>query len=357
MIPTQAAASSHARRGLCLFAVLTLTTLAGACRSSGNPSAAPRIELNSQTRTVDVSGLSSSALAGLSAASWSDADWQALLRVSVKSSAPDSASQRAPAVAGSYLVTGDVLRFTPMFPFDDGRRYEVVLDGGRLPGQTGGWRGTVTAVVGTPAVNRLPSTVVTHVFPSGDVVPANQLRMYVHFSAPMGWRSGHDYVALLDDRGEEVADAFLPLDADFWNDDRTRYTVFFDPGRVKRGILPNVRWAERSRTGAATRSSSSASGATGRAAAQGRIPPRVQGRPGDRAAAGDERLAGAAPAAARAIRCGDVSRAARSRSAAARVGRRKARGCTSMEMSPSNPTKRAGCLRLARPGVRARQIS
>jgi hypothetical protein len=63
--------------------------------------------------------------------------------------------------------------------------------------------------------------------------------MYLHFSAPMDWRSGYDYVTLLDDRGQEVVDAFLPLDADFWNDDRTRYTVFFDPGRVKRGILPN----------------------------------------------------------------------------------------------------------------------
>jgi hypothetical protein len=36
-----------------------------------------------------------------------------------------------------------------------------------------------------------------------------------------------------------VKAAFLPLDADFWNDDRTRYTAFLDPGRVKRGILPN----------------------------------------------------------------------------------------------------------------------
>jgi hypothetical protein len=33
-----------------------------------------------------------------------------------------------------------------------------------------------------------------------------------------------------------VIDPFLPLDAEFWNDDRTRYTVFFDPGRQKRGI-------------------------------------------------------------------------------------------------------------------------
>ena len=42
----------------------------------------------------------------------------------------------------------------------------------------------------------------------------------------------------LDDNGAEVMDPFLPLDAEFWNDDRTRYTVFFDPGRQKRGIAP-----------------------------------------------------------------------------------------------------------------------
>ena len=35
-----------------------------------------------------------------------------------------------------------------------------------------------------------------------------------------------------------MTDPFLPLDAEFWNDDRTRYTVFFDPGRQKRGIAP-----------------------------------------------------------------------------------------------------------------------
>ena len=73
-------------------------------------------------------------------------------------------------------------------------------------------------------------------FPSGDVIPENQLRLYIHFSAPMGMKGGLDYVHLLDDQGQEVIDPFLPLDAEFWNDDRTRYTVFFDPGRQKRGI-------------------------------------------------------------------------------------------------------------------------
>src|SRR6185503_2221620 len=34
-------------------------------------------------------------------------------------------------------------------------------------------------------------------------------------------------------------DPFLPLDTAFWNAARTRFTVFFDPGRVKRGVRPN----------------------------------------------------------------------------------------------------------------------
>ena len=140
---------SHARRGL-FISVLTLTTLAGACRSSGHPSAAPRIELNSPTRTVDVSGLSSSALAGLSARSWSDTDWQALLRVSVKSSAPDSASQRT---GGRRQLSRDrnVSRFTPMFPFDTAGDTKSCSTAAGCPADRR-LAGYVTAVVGTPAV-------------------------------------------------------------------------------------------------------------------------------------------------------------------------------------------------------------
>jgi len=53
----------------------------------------------------------------------------------------------------------------------------------------------------------------------------------------LGSASGH--VQLFDEHERVVEDPFLPLDVDLWNDNRTRYTVLFDPGRVKRGILPN----------------------------------------------------------------------------------------------------------------------
>jgi len=54
-------------------------------------------------------------------------------------------------------------------------------------------------------------------------------------------RDGQDYVALRDAQGRSLEDAILPLDTALWNPDRTRFTVLFDPGRVKRGILPNRR--------------------------------------------------------------------------------------------------------------------
>jgi hypothetical protein len=73
-------------------------------------------------------------------------------------------------------------------------------------------------------------------------VPENLLRMYVEFSAPMGSRQAGAFVRLLDrTSGSDtvVDEAFLPVEADFWSSDHKRYTLFLDPGRVKRGILPN----------------------------------------------------------------------------------------------------------------------
>lgn len=200
---------------------------------AGCAPASPEIQLNSQLNTIDVRGLSQGSLAALSGATLDADEWQAILRVSVHSSEPG-----APAVAGKYAVEASVLRFTPLFPLDEGRKYTVVFSPARLPGGSQA-SDPVRAVVERPGLDRVPSTVVARVYPSADTVPANQLRLYLHFSAPMDWRGGHDHLLLLDDRGQEVVDAFLPLDADFWNQDRTRYTVFFDPGRVKRGILPN----------------------------------------------------------------------------------------------------------------------
>ena len=141
---------------------------------------------------------------------------------------------QADAMAGKYTRAGDTVRFTPLYPFDPGRSYEVrYLADSSTAGAARQERVTM------PDAPARPATFVTRVFPSGDAVPANQLRMYIEFSAPMGRRPGLDYVTLLDDSGRPVVDPFLPVEGELWNGDHTRFTVFFDPGRQKRGILPN----------------------------------------------------------------------------------------------------------------------
>ena len=97
----------------------------------------------------------------------------------------------------------------------------------------------VVAVVQLPAAAGSPSTIVTAVYPSAGQLPENTLRLYIEFSAPMGNAGALDFVRLTDERGGPVDIPFLPVQADFWNADHTRYTLFFDPGRVKLGIRPN----------------------------------------------------------------------------------------------------------------------
>ena len=181
---------------------------------------------------IEYIGLSGSEADALAAARYSPKQWSEILHVSVQGEGIQ--------VVGRYEVVDDAIRFTPTFPFDPGRTYDVWFDSARLPhASVAQVIPRIGASVSLPRPTVAPSTVVTHVYPSGDTLPENQLRMYIEFSAPMGRRSGIEYVALLDDRGNEVEGPFLPLDYEFWNADRTRFTVFFDPGRVKKGILPN----------------------------------------------------------------------------------------------------------------------
>ena len=207
--------------------------LAGA--GCSQPPAAIRLTLVPPTpgapAFVRLTGLSAEDLASLRQHGLTPDEWQALLRVAV-------AGAEGPAVAGRYVVTRQAVQFHPRFPFDPGRPYAVRFDPARLPRPRP--EPALEAELALPAADVGPAVLVTGISPGGGVWPENLLRFYIHFSAPMSRTSALGFVRLEDDAGREVEDAFLPLDVDLWNAERTRYTVFFDPGRVKRGILPNV---------------------------------------------------------------------------------------------------------------------
>jgi hypothetical protein len=218
--------------------VLFLAAVAG-CRSAAAPADPVEIRLYAPpgaAASIEVVNVPVDLTRRLAASDLSREQWTEVLRVSV--------GEGQPAMLGTYSVSDHTIRFAPTFPLDAGRPYGAVFTPTAVPGAAANVGAPLSpplsAIVSLPAIATDPSTVVAQVFPSAEVVPENQLRLYIHFSAPMGRRSGLDYIRLLDERGQAVVDPFLPLDAEFWNDDFTRYTVFFDPGRQKRGILPNA---------------------------------------------------------------------------------------------------------------------
>ena len=229
--------ASHARA----LVLAILIAGAAACAPPEPAGSAPAVRLGGDRGADDpyleVTGLGRDAVRALGRAGFTPEEWSRLLTVST--------GPGAPPIAGRYSVAGGAVRFTPAYPFDRGRAYQVRLDRSRLPA---GAPASVPAAEGPliftferPAPAIAPSTVVAQVFPTAAVAPQNLLRMYIRFSAPMSDRNGVHNLQLLDERGQPVPRPFLPLEYGFWNPDHTRFTVFFDPGRLKQGVQPNER--------------------------------------------------------------------------------------------------------------------
>ncbi len=134
-----------------------------------------------------------------------------------------------PEVAGAYTLDAEGLPFRPLFPFVSGLRYTARLDLGHGAPLM---RGFDVA----PPTGEGPR--VTAVFPSGDTLPENALRVYVHFSRPMEPRDAHRHVRLEQADGSVVPLAFVEVPHGLWDPQRTRLTLLFHPGRVKRGVAP-----------------------------------------------------------------------------------------------------------------------
>ncbi len=76
--------------------------------------------------------------------------------------------------------------------------------------------------------------------PQSVEIPSNTLRLYVQFSESMALGQARDKVALLNADGHLVKNPFLNLGRELWDRDQKVLTLLFDPGRIKRGVGPNV---------------------------------------------------------------------------------------------------------------------
>jgi hypothetical protein len=134
-----------------------------------------------------------------------------------------------PPMLGTYQAFPDKLVFTPRFPINPGSGLGFH---GSFKGAPLEWHGTATL--------RVPSTRVAQVYPTTDALPGNELKLYVYFSAPMERGGVWQHIRLLDDTGKKVELAFLEIDQELWDPGNRRLTILFDPGRIKRGVKPQM---------------------------------------------------------------------------------------------------------------------
>ncbi|MEO7530488.1 MAG: Ig-like domain-containing protein [Sediminibacterium sp.] len=132
------------------------------------------------------------------------------------------------AILGDYKI-GTTIVFEPLIPFSAGTDYVVwVLD--KKMGQF-----TIPAADGSNAPQIISS------YPQQDTVPENLLKIYIQFSKPMREGQSAKYLTLLKNGKDTLHDVFLDLQPELWNEDRTVFTTWLDPGRIKRDLQPNLK--------------------------------------------------------------------------------------------------------------------
>jgi hypothetical protein len=199
---------------------------------------------------VEVIGVDRKALAALAKSGMTRERWTSFLTVHVVADRPGEATD-APPLLGTYQIDGDVIRFVPRFPLEPGLHYRAELVPARLhemavtPAESPGPgipkprpSARLSADFAPPKRPSRPATTVTQVYPTREMLPENLLRFYIHFSAPMSHGEAYRHIHLLDAKGKPIDVPFLELDEELWSRDGTRFTLLFDPGRIKRGLKP-----------------------------------------------------------------------------------------------------------------------
>jgi hypothetical protein len=210
-----------------IWVVLASLTLA-------NGQAPPLLKFDQQS--IRVTGLK---LEDQAVTTISDSEWTKILVVFTHEAWSKKINQP---IAGTWLLGGDDIIFKPHFPFSPGETYHAIFDGRAFSKLVAdhvftGEDVELTFTLPQPEVTR---TFIEAVYPTSKSVPENLLRMYICFSSPMMPGEAYTHIRLLRDDGSVVEKAFLIVDQELWDAERKRFTLLFDPGRIKRTLKSNL---------------------------------------------------------------------------------------------------------------------
>ncbi len=152
-----------------------------------------------------------------------------------------SAADSIPPMMAEVEVLERGLRLRPKFPLDPAGTYCALLESKResvgrqsVGRQSAEWDGTTKS-------KNITVAEVVKVLPAVPHLPANALRLYVEFSRPVFAKNVHRWVRLRDETDERWIDTpFVEIPEGLWDPHGRQLTLIFHPGRIKRGVGPNL---------------------------------------------------------------------------------------------------------------------
>jgi len=129
-------------------------------------------------------------------------------------------------IFGTPHVERDAIQFEPLIPFTRGLTYSVF------------YRNTSIGKIEVPLADQANASSVLAVYPTQDTVPENLLKLYSNFSKPMREGESLQHVHVLKN-GKDTMNVFLVLQPELWSPNSTLLTLWLDPGRIKRDLIPN----------------------------------------------------------------------------------------------------------------------
>lgn len=126
------------------------------------------------------------------------------------------------------IVKEDATKFVPIIPFTKGETYEVLYE---------------DAIVGEFTIQNeddKKQTKLLAIYPQIDTVPENLLKIYLQFSKPMQEvKDAKDFLKVINQETKQEEDIFLDLETELWNLEHNELTLWLDPGRIKKDLIPN----------------------------------------------------------------------------------------------------------------------
>ncbi|MDB5390794.1 MAG: hypothetical protein JWM11_6440 [Planctomycetaceae bacterium] len=239
--------SHHHRKCLAALSLCGVFCIWTPVAHSAEP--AVRVVSDAQGRPMafEAFGISQAQLATLAATDLNEGTGLRLLTIHV---AEPGKPTSQPPMLGAYQWQGSALRFTPRYALRAGLNYraefrpdaELVISDSVAQANNyrdNTYRGKpVRLDLPIPKAANEKPTEVTQIYPSANVLPENQLKFYLHFSAPMSQREAYQHLELLKADGTPVDLPFLELGEELWDGTGTRLTLLIDPGRIKQGVKP-----------------------------------------------------------------------------------------------------------------------